>query len=287
MIFGPRPAPPALQQLAVGPACRAPVRDQPQLGLVVESDRLFAPGRSPIPTAGRRSERGNAFKPFRGGEGHRPVQCRWLINTTSHIARVQARHSGAPGRSACPRTEHRPIVLLVDPLADAGLDQHAAGRGLDERAVERPDRSRRFGVELPLGPVPPSITGPAGICRRVPSGTCRPRTSATVVPLPRSTPRQSTASLTPSPSPPRGAAKPRSRSRRGRLSRRFGLATGARTRAPCSSVRPLHRRAHPEEADLADPHPGVEGDRQVGDVGQLEVNSPFQPGSAVAGRQSG
>src|SRR4051794_9289716 len=98
--------------------------------------------------------------------------------------------------------------------------------------------------------------------RKVPAWT-----SATVVPPPRSA-RQWTASLIPSSGllagPPVAIAVDVDRRRR-RLE--LALVLGPER---LGAVRPLHGAAHPEEADLADAHPGVQGDREVGDVRELE-----------------
>src|SRR3954447_7552622 len=124
--------------------------------------------------------------------------------------------------------------------------------------------------------------------------------SATLVPPPRSA-RQWTASLMPSSGllagpPARGPASLMPSS--GLLAgppvavavdvdgRRRGLELALvlgpeRPRA----VRPLDGAAHPEEADLADPHPGVEGDREVRHVRQLEREGPLPAGVDVARRR--
>ena len=83
--------------------------------------------------------------------------------------------------------------------------------------------------------------------------------------------------------------RPRSRGGRPTPSARTGPGTSSRARASRTAARPATR--HLEEADLADPHPEVEGDRQVGDVRQLEgqVALPARdrrspPSSGSAGR---
>jgi len=48
-----------------------------------------------------------------------------------------------------------------------------------------------------------------------------------------------------------------------------------------SCVRALHGARHAEEADLADPHAGVEGDRQVRHVLSSKGEVPFQPGRLI------
>src|SRR6266536_3241446 len=49
-------------------------------------------------------------------------------------------------------------------------------------------------------------------------------------------------------------------------------------------VRAVGRRGQPEERDLADLHAGVDRDRKVGDVGELEGEVAVPPGVDVAGR---
>ena len=101
--------------------------------------------------------------------------------------------------------------------------------------------------------------------------------------------RQSTASLTAhrrSAARPCGSATAPRRppvevaveGRRGRL--RLALVLRAELGR---AVRPLDRARHLEEADLADPHPEVERDRQVGDVRQLERQVALPARIDVAG----
>src|SRR5207253_2723198 len=100
-------------------------------------------------------------------------------------------------------------------------------------------------------------------------------TSATVVPPPKSA-RQSTASLIDT--LVRGAsARPVGLDAASALlevlveRRRSWLRLALVLRSETlGSVRSLNRARHPEEADLPDPHPVVQGDRQVRHVRQLE-----------------
>ena len=88
---------------------------------------------------------------------------------------------------------HRP-GLVVDPLPDAGLDEDAPGRRLDEQAVERLEEAALV-VDLvgrrarPTGPTAPARRACPASERNVPAWT-----RATCVPPPRSA-RQSTASF--------------------------------------------------------------------------------------------
>src|SRR5207247_2056269 len=89
-------------------------------------------------------------------------------------------------------------------------------------------------------------------------------TKATTAPIPRTTSGDGATSFTPR----RPSAAPREVAVEGRGGRlRLALVLGAELRRP---VRPIDGRAHLEERDLADLHPEVQRDRQVGDVRQLE-----------------
>ena len=234
--------------------------------------------RSPTRRAGRRSS--PAGTPASPSARSRPPawsKWRWLIATTSTDRRVEARLPQRRHDRRAVVPAHR-RVLVVHPLADAGLDQHAAGRRLDQQAVERLG-SRRFSSSSPSaqarhrthGTGPRSAPG-VGAER---AGLDRARR---VVPPPRSVPPVDRVVDRPRLRPPRGRFAPalEVRVERGRGGLGLALVLGAELLA---AVRPLHGRAHPEEADLADPHAEVERDRQVGDVRQLERQVPFQPGS--------
>ena len=164
-----------------------------------------------------------------------------------------------------------------------GLDEDAAGRRLDQQAVERLGEAPVL-VQLALGPRAPQDPG-HGPEQRPGVGleACPAWMSATRVPPPRSA-LQWTASLMPTAQA--SLADLAAALEVGVERRRGGLGLALVLRAELlGAVRPLHRRAHPEEADLADPHPVVEGDRQVGDVRELERQRPLPARVHVAGRR--
>ena len=258
--------------LALGPAVRAPVarRAGAPAGRTRPRAASCRRARSPTRRAGRRSAPAGrpACRPRAGG---RP---RGRSGGGSSRRRRptpgRSPRRAAPARSGVPVVAAHRRVLGVHPLADARLDQHAAGRRLDQQAVERLEQAPVL-VELALGPRAPTgsrAPGPKSVPaseRNVPAWM-----SATVVPPPRSA-RQWTASFSARHrlSPPSASFRPRSKSR--------WKADAVGSDWPwyldpssLRAVRPLDRAGHPEEADLADPHPEVEGDRQVRDVRQLE-----------------
>ena len=87
--------------------------------------------------------------------------------------RVEAGRSRARARSTGPRSRASP-GLVVEPIADPGLDEDAAGRRLDQEAVQRLEQAV-LGVDL--GAPPSGPRGAAARARTAPrrrSGTCPP-----------------------------------------------------------------------------------------------------------------
>ena len=201
--------------------------------------------------------------------------------------------AGIEARRAHRRHDRRALVLahraglLVEPLPDPRLDQHAPGRRLDQQAVERLEQPPVL-VELALRPRRATgSTARARRSRRSPCGRSRP---ARARPASRRRGRRSSRPrrAVPWPSPPSRvvALRPRSKSawKADAVGSDWPWYFDPSSLAP---VRPLDRRAHPEEADLPDPHAGVQGDRQVGDVRELERERALPARVDVARRSSG
>ena len=93
-------------------------------------------GRPPTPPAGRRSSRAGR-RACRRDRSRPPAwsKWRWLIATTLTLSgrKPAASSAGTIGRALV--GTHRP-GLVVDPLADPGLDEDTPARRLDEQAVE-------------------------------------------------------------------------------------------------------------------------------------------------------
>ena len=276
--------------LAVGPALGAPVADEPQLGLVVARDepRVVAErdlplrplGDDPRPREGPPARpRRAARRRGRSGGGSAPrrrpcrVEARRRERRQDRLARRSPRlvRSFSSVRSPIPvSTSTRPAGVSTSRQLSAWTSRWSA---VSSALTRRSQSSRGTGPK----------TAPASV-RNVPAWT-----SATVVPPPRLV-DQSTASFRLTARALPRSAQDRVGSSRGRpvevaVERRRGrLGLALVLRAELGrAVRPLDRARHLEEADLADPHPEVERDRQVGDVGQLEGQVALPARVDVAG----
>ena len=266
------------QQLpvALGPALGAPVRDQPQLRLVVGGDEPAVVPERDLPLRALGDDPAPAGTPAIPSARSRPPawsKWRWLIATTSTVAgsKPASRSAGhdrrarVPAHRACSSSSIRSPIPVSISTRPAGV---STSRQLSAWS------SRRFSSSSPSAQCRHRThgTGPSrapASDRNVPAWTSATRCPAAEVRAPVDGVVDARGSaLRP------GPCRPRSKSAWNADA--VGSDWPWYLRAELlAAVRPLHRRAHPEEADLPDPHPGVQGDRQVGDVGQLEGQRPL------------
>ena len=124
--------------LAVDPALRAPVLTSSQLGLHVRGDEPRVVAEGDLPLGLLRDDRGVRER----ARAIRAEQAAGVVEME-----VAHRHDidglGQEARRLERRHDRRALVaahgpgLVVDPLADAGLDQDPPGRRLDQQAVQR------------------------------------------------------------------------------------------------------------------------------------------------------
>ena len=262
--------------LAVGPAVGAPVADELRARAGRSSRRAAGCRRARSPTrpagrrsspAGRRASRRRARRPPAWSKW------RWLIATTSTVAGSKPGRSAAPARSTGPRSRASSRVLssIRSPIPvstrtrPAGVSIEQAVQRLEQAVlvvdlVGRPSAPRgsaapaRRGRRRRIGTCPPGRGRPS--CRRRGRAASRRRRSAAVARASGSRP-----------------AAPRARARSKSRWKADAVGSDWPWYFEPSSGEPYGRstgRAHLEEADLADLHPEVEGDRQVRDVRQLE-----------------
>src|SRR5215218_1262892 len=221
--------------------------------------------------------RGNARDPSASSSPPAWSKCRWLIATTSTVpgSKPAARIAGTTAEPSYSRIavffsssrSPMPVSTRTRPAGVSISRQLSAWRRrrLSSSSPSAQGRHRMYGT----GP----MIAPASV-RKVPAWI-----SATVVPPPRSA-RQSTASFVPATSA-LGAAAIEVGVDCGRRGLALALVLRPELLRP---VRALDRRAHPEEADLPDPHAAVQRDRQVGDVRELQRHGAAEPGVDVPRR---
>ena len=263
--------------LAVRPTLRAPVADERELRLDVRGDQpgVVAERDLPLRLAGPRSSRAGTRASRRRPAGRPRGRNGGGSSRRRRPMAGRSRRPAAPARSTAPRmpassgafSSSRSPIPVSTRTRPAGVSisrQFSAWRSRCSGSVSSP--TQRFQRSHGTGPK----SAPASD-RKVPAWT-----SATGNPPPRSC-RQSTASFIatrPSPLPLRRSAA------RGLLGRWLDVAMeGGRGRLGLAlvlgtelwrTVRALDRARHLEEADLADAHPEIQRDRQVGHVRQLE-----------------
>ncbi len=238
----------------------------------------------PLRRAGQRSAPAGTPSSRRRGAGRRRGRSGGGSSRRRRRCRDRSRPRAAPARPACPsysriarflssRRSPMPVSISTRPAGVSTSRQLSAWR------------SRRFSSSSPSASERHRIhgTGPEDRARRR-CGRCPPG-SARRASRRRGRRCQWTASLMPTGFSPRPCASDRARSRAWNAD---AVGSDWPWYLEPSSFDPYGRstgRAHPEEADLPDPHPVVERDRQVGDVGQLERQRALPARVHVAGRR--